>query len=50
MNGSYSDYVVDAGKRVKARQSDGVHWSFDGAHLPARLILDQLETDAGDLR
>lgn len=47
VNGSYSDYVVDAGKRVKARQSDGVHWSFGGAHLPARLILDQLETDAG---
>ena len=47
VDGSYSDYVMDGGKRVRARQSDGIHWSFGGAHLPARIILDQLEADAG---
>ena len=30
-------YVADGSKKIKARQSDGVHWSFGGAHLPARL-------------
>ena len=51
VDGSYSDYVVDSGKRVKARQADGVHWSFSGAHLPARILLDRLQADAGvDLR
>jgi uncharacterized protein len=51
VNGAYADYVADGGKNVKARQSDGVHWSFTGAHLPARLLLEQLEADADvDLR
>jgi uncharacterized protein len=51
VNGAYADYVVDGGKKVRARQADGVHWSFNGAHLPARLLLQQLEADAGvDLR
>lgn len=47
VDGHYADYVPDNGKKVKARQGDGVHWSFDGAALPARLFLQQLEKDVG---
>ncbi len=47
VDGRYSDYVVDGGKRIKARQSDGVHWSFNGSRLPATLLLDQVEAAAG---
>jgi hypothetical protein len=47
VNGHYAEYVPDNGHRVKARQSDGVHWSYDGSALPARLFLAQVEKDDG---
>ena len=37
--GRYSDELKIDGRRVLARQSDGVHFSRDGAVVPARLIL-----------
>ncbi len=46
VNGHYAVYVPDGGEKVKARQPDGVHWTLDGSRLPARLILQQMETDA----
>lgn len=47
VDGHYAEYVPDGGKRVKARQSDGVHWSLTGSRLPARLFLQQLSEDVG---
>ncbi len=47
VGGGYSTYVRDEGKKVKARQPDGVHWTLDGAVLPARLLVEQLEADSG---
>ena len=48
VDGRYSEYVQDGAKRVKARQPDGIHWSFAGSRLPARILLDQLETAVGE--
>ncbi len=48
VDGRYSEYVQDGSKKVKARQADGIHWSFAGSRLPARLLLDQLETAVGE--
>jgi hypothetical protein len=45
VDGKYADVVRDGGKRVKARQSDGVHWTLAGSRLPAELLLGQLEGD-----
>ncbi len=51
VEGDYAEYVPDGGKQVKARQPDGIHWTFTGAKLPARLLIEQLEADAAaDLR
>lgn len=47
VDGHYSEVVRDHGKKVRARQADGVHWSFDGSRLPAELLLSQLEADDG---
>lgn len=46
VNGHYATYVPDGASKVMARQPDGIHWTLDGSRLPARLILQQLETDA----
>ena len=38
------------GKRVLARQPDGIHFTRDGAVAPARLILDAMAEDFPALR
>jgi hypothetical protein len=38
------------GKRVISRQSDGVHFTRDGAVVPARLILESMAQDYPALR
>jgi uncharacterized protein len=47
--GRYSDSLKIDGRRVLARQADGVHFTRDGAIAPARLVLDQMEKDFPDL-
>jgi uncharacterized protein len=44
-NGKYSDSLKIDGRRVLARQSDGVHFSRDGAIAPARLVLKAMAKD-----
>lgn len=48
-NGRYSDYMVIDGNRVKARQSDGIHWTYDGAKQVAELVQEAMQKDYGDL-
>jgi hypothetical protein len=43
--GRYSDELKIDGRRVLARQSDGVHFSREGALVPARLILRAMARD-----
>jgi uncharacterized protein len=43
--GRYSDVLKIDGRKVLARQSDGVHFSRDGAVAPARLILRAMAKD-----
>jgi hypothetical protein len=43
--GRYSDDLRIDGKRVLARQADGIHFSREGAVAPARLILDAMAED-----
>ena len=45
-NGSYTDYLTDTdGKKVLARQRDGIHYSWPGSVFPARIILSALQTE-----
>jgi uncharacterized protein len=48
-NGKYSDSLRIDGRRVLARQADGVHFSREGAIAPARLVLEQMAQDFPDL-
>jgi uncharacterized protein len=48
-NGKYSDSLKIDGRRVLARQADGVHFSREGAIAPARLVLGQMAKDFPDL-
>jgi uncharacterized protein len=48
--GRYSDELRIDGRRVLARQADGIHFSRDGAVAPARLILDAMAEDFPALR
>jgi uncharacterized protein len=43
--GKYSDELTIDGRRVLARQSDGVHFTRDGAVLPTRLLLRVMGKD-----
>jgi hypothetical protein len=43
--GRYSDELRIDGKRVLARQPDGIHFTREGAVAPARLILDAMAED-----
>jgi hypothetical protein len=43
--GRYSDELRIDGRRVLARQPDGVHFTREGAIAPARLILDAMAED-----
>jgi len=49
-HGRYSDELKIDGRRVLARQSDGVHFSREGAVVPARLILHAMAKDYRMLR
>jgi uncharacterized protein len=49
-HGRYSDELKIDGRRVLARQSDGVHFSREGAVVPARLILRAMAKDYRVLR
>jgi hypothetical protein len=49
-HGRYSDDLKIDGRRVLARQSDGVHFSREGAVVPARLILRAMAKDYRVLR
>jgi uncharacterized protein len=48
--GRYSDDLRIDGRRVLARQPDGIHFTRDGAVAPARLILDAMAEDFPALR
>jgi hypothetical protein len=48
--GEYSDTLKIDGRRVLARQSDGVHFSREGAVVPARLIVRAIAKDFRALR
>ena len=43
--GRYTDTLTIDGKRVLARQPDGIHFTRDGAVAPARLILGAMAED-----
>src|SRR5919112_1286567 len=43
--GRYSDSLTVDGKRVLARQPDGIHFTREGAVAPVRLILDAMAED-----
>jgi hypothetical protein len=49
-HGRYSDELKIDGHRVLARQADGVHFSREGAVVPARLILRAMAKDYRVLR
>ena len=49
-DGKYSDELKIDGRRVLARQSDGVHFSRAGAIVPARLIFRAMARDYRALR
>jgi uncharacterized protein len=48
--GVYSDELRIDGDRVLARQSDGIHFTREGAVVPARLILEAMAKDFEALR
>ena len=48
-DGKYSDSLRIDGRRVLARQPDGVHFTRDGAIAPARLVLEQMAKDFPEL-
>jgi hypothetical protein len=48
--GRYSDELKIDGRRVLARQPDGIHFTLEGAVAPARLILDAMAEDFPALR
>jgi uncharacterized protein len=49
-DGEYSDELTIDGDRVLARQSDGIHFTREGAVLPVRLILRAMARDYEALR
>jgi len=49
-NGRYSDELKIDGRRVLARQSDGVHFSREGAIVPTRLVVEAMAKDYRVLR
>jgi hypothetical protein len=49
-HGRYSDSLTIDGKRVLARQEDGVHFTREGAVAAVRLILDAMAEDFPALR
>jgi hypothetical protein len=49
-DGRYSDELTIDGRRVLARQPDGIHFSREGAVVPVRLILRAMARDYEALR
>ena len=49
-DGKYSDELRIDGDRVLARQSDGIHFTREGAEMPVRLILREMAKDYEALR
>jgi uncharacterized protein len=49
-NGRYSDELKIDGRRVLARQADGVHFSREGAIVPTRILLEAMAEDYRVLR
>jgi uncharacterized protein len=49
-DGEYSDELTIDGDRVLARQSDGIHFTREGAEVPVRLILRAMARDYEALR
>jgi uncharacterized protein len=49
-DGKYSDELEIDGQRVLARQTDGIHFTREGAELPVRLILRAMARDYRVLR
>jgi hypothetical protein len=49
-NGRYSDELKIDGRRVLARQSDGVHFNREGSIVPTRLVLEAMAKDYQALR
>ncbi|MET0741392.1 MAG: DUF459 domain-containing protein [Candidatus Nanopelagicales bacterium] len=49
VSGAYSDFASIDGQNVLARQPDGVHFSYQGALQPARLLLDAMSPAYGAL-
>jgi hypothetical protein len=49
-NGRYSDELKIDGRRVLARQSDGVHFNREGSIVPTRLVLEAMAKDYEALR
>jgi uncharacterized protein len=49
-NGRYSDELKIDGRRVLARQSDGVHFNREGSIVPTRLALEAMAKDYDALR
>jgi hypothetical protein len=49
-NGRYSNELKIDGRRVLARQSDGVHFSREGAIVPTRLVVEAMARDYRALR
>jgi hypothetical protein len=49
-DGRYSDELKIDGRRVLARQSDGVHFSREGAIVPTRLVVKAMAKDYRALR
>ena len=49
-DGRYSDELKIDGRKVLARQSDGVHFSREGAIVPTRLVVKAMAKDYRALR
>jgi uncharacterized protein len=49
-DGEYTDELTIDGDRVLARQSDGIHFTREGAEVPVRLILRAMARDYEALR
>lgn len=40
LHGKFSDYLYDSGKRILARQPDGIHFTYEGSKIPAEKVLE----------
>lgn len=40
VHGKFSDYLYDSGRRILARQPDGIHFTYEGSKIPAEKVLE----------